>query len=315
MDCSEAQDLLYLAYDGQITPTQQALLDGHRRTCFACAAVLAKAERLHGFLHKVPQLTIPVGLTDRVLAHVAANSTLTVRMKRTEPTLLESLREAFTWRSAAVFGGAIAAALAGFVVVRAGLDQMAAPPQGGNAVTALIAGSLTNASTQSSQPIADTSTRITPGETLSNDSTRDATVALTPHLALTIGSFSQVLFSRVHTDPRTGDPDVVDVHLERGTLRVHEVLNKDASPVHVATTEATMVPTGTIFVVSKAPAATKVVVTQGSVAVYAPGRVFNVLSGQGVRVLASGQVVRDDPPVIKTKTHLRITAPGTSKPR
>ena len=62
MECSEALDLLYSSFDGQITPTQQSLLDGHRRTCFACASSMIKAERFQELIRHVPQLTVPRGL-------------------------------------------------------------------------------------------------------------------------------------------------------------------------------------------------------------------------------------------------------------
>ena len=65
MECSEALDLLFDSFDGQITPAQQSLLDGHRRTCFACAHSMIKAERFQDLLRHVPQLTVPRGAAAR----------------------------------------------------------------------------------------------------------------------------------------------------------------------------------------------------------------------------------------------------------
>ena len=74
MECSEALDLLYSAFDGQITPTQQSLLDGHRRVCFACATSLIKAERFQELIRHVPQLAVPRGLEQRIISRVTQRS-------------------------------------------------------------------------------------------------------------------------------------------------------------------------------------------------------------------------------------------------
>ena len=92
MECSEALDLLYESFDAQITPAQQALLNGHRRTCFACAGTLAKAQRFQDLIHRVPQLSVPRGLEARILERVLHTSPqgVTRHIKVAHPS--------FSWR-------------------------------------------------------------------------------------------------------------------------------------------------------------------------------------------------------------------------
>src|SRR5215831_4879933 len=92
MECSEALDLLYESFDATISPAQQSLLNGHRRTCFACAGTLAKAQRFQELIQRVPQLSVPRGLEARILERVLHTSPegMTKHIKVVRP--------AFSWR-------------------------------------------------------------------------------------------------------------------------------------------------------------------------------------------------------------------------
>ena len=296
MECSEALDLLFAAFDGQITPTQQALLDGHRRTCFACAASLNKAERFQELLRRVPQLSVPRGLEQRVISRVLAQAGIAPSPAGRVRSFAEFTRLKWNLKSAFAMGGVLAAAFLGIIFAHNVIDQFSFKRPAGETVTAMVQGSVQDVTPNNrTLTVSEGQAPISTGEVLNNNDIKPATIAITPHLAVTIGSFSQVHFSKLHTDPQTGDPDIVDMHVDRGTVRVHEVLNRDVSPIHVATAEATIVPTGTVFAVSHTTGLTRVTVAQGTVAVYAPGHTFNVLAGQGARILANGGVLRDVP--------------------
>lgn len=312
MECSEALDLLFAAFDGQITPTQQALLDGHRRTCFACANQLNKAERFQELLRRVPQLSVPRGLEQRVINRVLAHSGIAATPAARVRSLAEFTRRKWSAKNAFAMGGVLAAALAIFFVGRTALEQLTFHRPVHETITAMVQGSVqAETPNHKTLSVTESQTEVSTGDTLSNDDAHPAIVALAPHLAVTIAGFTQVHFDKLHTDPRTGDPDVVNLKIDHGTVKVHEDLHREVSPIHVATSEATVVPVGTTFAVSHIPGLTRVSVAQGSVAVYTTGRTFNVLAGQGVRILAGGGVLRDEPavkqPIKRVTPHAKKT--------
>ena len=298
MECSEALDLLFSSFDAQITPTQQSLLDAHRRTCFACAQSMARGERFQNLLRQVPQLTVPRGLEDRIVNRVLAIHGVPVRKSETR-TVLESLT---SWRT---YGAAFAMAAAAFALIimtRGAFDRVAIsnrPPD--ETVTAYLQGQVQDtAANQTTTQSAENSLAISTGDVVSNNSAQPAVVAITPHLAVTLASDAEVQFNKLHTNTQTGNPDIVDMKIDRGTVAVREVLHRDVPPIHVATNQATMLPTGTQFTVVAETGLTRLSVSQGSVAVFVPGGTFNVLAGQGARITATGHQLLG---VKRIKTH------------
>ena len=286
MECSEALDLLYSSFDGQITPTQQSLLDGHRRTCFACASSMIKAERFQELIRHVPQLTVPRGLEQKIISRVVSHTGATLNSGDKVRSITSVARA--NWRPTLAFGGVLAAALGTFFFVHNRTDVPVGPP-----ITAAVQGALESINGSQSQPVVNGTVDISNGSTVANVSEMPATVALTAHLNMTIAGGSQVHFEKVATDEKTGNVNEIDVHVDRGAVQVHEDLHHEASPIKVATDQATVVPTGTTFKVEQRLSGTHVTVNKGSVAVYLPGRVMNVLAGQGLTVAASGGVLRD----------------------
>ncbi|HXW77207.1 MAG TPA: FecR domain-containing protein [Candidatus Eremiobacteraceae bacterium] len=290
MECSEALDLLYSSFDGQITPTQQSLLDGHRRTCFACANSMIKAERFQELIRHVPQLTVPRGLEQKIINRVLSHAGVSASPK-------EKVRSIFSlaganWRPVVGFGGVLAAAIGGVLFVR---TLNTAGSAIGQPIMASVQGALQTINDHQSQDVANSQVAISTGSTVANTSVAPATVALTAHLGMTIDGGAQVHFNDVGLDPKTGAVNEVEIQVDRGAIQVHEDLHHEASPIKVATDQATIVPTGTVFNVDQRLAGTHVWVNKGSVAVYLPGRVLNVLAGQGLQVLANGGVLRDKP--------------------
>lgn len=289
MECSEALDFLYESFDAQLTSTQQMLLDAHRRTCFACANTLTRAERFQALLLQVPQLAVPRGLENRIIEHVFAANHVTTKRGETWQTLVESLTN---WRSFGLPALGTAAAVIALILISRGVVQQtalshhAAP----SAITAALSGTLDVNGTGGVRQESGSMT-IVPGETLTNSSDQPATVALSPNLAVTIGNGTQVKVGNVKVDPQTGDPDVIAVRVEHGTIGVRESLQKNSGAIHVATDQATIVPTGTIFTVTAATGSTHVAVGQGSVAVYLPGETFNVLAGSEAQITADKHTV------------------------
>ncbi len=297
MECSEALDLLYESFDAQITPAQQSLLNGHRRTCFACAGTLAKAQRFQDLIHRVPQLSVPRGLEARILERV---------LHKTPESLTRTtkvIRPAFSWRNALrpayALGGVLVAGLAVFFIAHGVLTNVHRPAD--ETVVATVLGNLQAVAPNNQvREVTQSDTPISTGEVLRPEGQAAATVAITPHLALTLQSGSEVQVSRLHYDKSTGAADAIFLKLRRGTLKINEILHRDVSPVHVATTQATFVPTGTVFSVSAKPTSTELAVTTGSVAVHMPGRSFSVLAGHAVQISAN-DVVTD----IVLKKHVK----------
>jgi ferric-dicitrate binding protein FerR (iron transport regulator) len=289
MECSEALDFLYESFDGQLTPTQGGLLDAHRRTCFACANTLARAERFQELLLKVPQLAVPRGLEDRIIERVYAASGVT--SKRTETW--RSFVESFTnWRSVGLAFGTAAAALALILLSRTAIQQAAiSQHQTQHSLVAAVSGilELQPAAGQASQ--AGPSIPIGPGDSLSSGTVEPATVAISPNLAITLSANTRIRIGAVQFDERTGDPASIAVRVDRGTLGVRENTAADSGRIHVATDQATVVPTGTVFAVGVNPGVTDVLVGEGSVAVYLPGETFNVLAGSEARISDGKHVV------------------------
>jgi anti-sigma factor RsiW len=303
MECSEALDLLYSSFDGQITPTQQSLLDGHRRTCFACATSMIKAERFQELIRHVPQLTVPRGLEQRIINKVVSHTGATMSNSDKVRSITSAARA--NWRPTLAFGGVLAAALGVFFYVQ---STHSAPVDSGQ-IVASVQGSLQTIIDHQSSQVANGQLNLSSGATVANTSTQPANVALTSHLNLTIDGGSQVHFEHVATDEKTGNVNEIDVHIDRGSVSVHEDLHHEASPIKIATDQATVVPTGTTFKVEQQLTGTHVTVNKGSVAVYVTGRVMNVLAGQGMTISAAGGVLRDKPATkpatkdIVTKTH------------
>ena len=289
MECSEALDLLYESFDGQITPVQQAQLNGHRRTCFACAGTLAKAQRFQDLLRRVPQLTVPRGLEARVIEKVLHRSASSL----TQETRV--LRPSFSWRTllrpAFATGGVLAAALAVFFIAHSMLGTSRRPTD--QTVVATVQGSLQDVGPDNQTREIDSSdTPLSTGEILRPVGAAAAIVSITPHLALIMSSGSEVQVNKLHYDQSSGLADVIYLKLRRGTLRVNEILHRDVSPVQVATSQAMFVPTGTTFAVTAKKGSTDLAVTAGSVAVHMPGRVFSVIAGHGVHITGT-DVVRN----------------------
>jgi len=300
MECSEALDLLYSSFDGQITPTQQSLLDGHRRTCFACANSMIKAERFQDLIRHVPQLTVPRGLEQKIIGRVLAHTGATVTTSSSDKVRDIATAARVFWRPTLAFGGVLAAALAVFAYFH---NQS---PGGGvldQPIVASVQGALETINDHQVGQVANAPVSISSGSTVANMSVQPAQVALTPHLNMTIEGGAQVHFERVGMDTKTGNVNEIDVHVDRGAIAVHEDLHHEASPIKVATDQATIVPTGTIFKVEQRLAGTHVSVNKGSVAVFLPGRVLNLLAGQGLRISANGGVLRDKPNAAVFKTH------------
>ncbi|MBC5804758.1 MAG: hypothetical protein DLM53_08510 [Candidatus Eremiobacter antarcticus] len=282
MECSEALDLFYESFDGQITPAEAALLNGHRRTCFACAGTLAKAQRFQELISHVPQLMTPKGLETRVIERVLHSNA------HTGNVLLKVHRPALLWqrfRPAYAFGGAMAAVFAVFFIVHGVLTHNATIRPDDQTITASVQGSLhAIAPDNKGREVAEADTPLSTGEMLSPVGAASAIVAITPHLALTLQSGAQVQVRKLHRDVNTGAADAIYLSLLRGTLKVNEILHRDVSPIHVATDQATFVPTGTAFSVSARNAATDLTVFSGSVQVFMPGRNISVLAGHGVHI-------------------------------
>lgn len=302
MECSEALDLLYESLDGQISLTQQSLLNGHRRTCFACASTLAKAQRFQDLIRRVPQLSVPRGLETRVVEHVLNKSgqTVTHRPKIARPVF--AWRTAF--RPAFAAGGVLVAGLAVFFIVHGVLTNNLTNRPADETITALVQGSVQAvAANNQSREVAEAETPLSTGEVLRPLGAQAAIVAITPHLALTMQSGSEVEISKLHYNVNTGAADLIFLKLRRGTLKVNEILHRDVSPVHVATAQATFVPTGTTFSVSARRDVTDLAVTRGSVEVLMPGRSFNVLAGHRVHI-TKDNVIRSI--ILGKHVHLQI---------
>lgn len=289
MECSEALDLLYASFDGAITPAEQSLLNGHRRTCFACAGTLAKAQRFQELLHRVPQLSVPRGLEARIIERVLHKTTTPVMV------LPKIVRPIFSWRTtlrpAFASGGVLVAALALFFIAKATLLNTFHRPAD-QTVVATVEGSLQDVTPNNqTREVDGTDTPLSTGEVLRPSGSQPAIVSITPHLALIMSTGSEVEVSRLHYNQESGSADAIFLNLHRGTLKVNEILHRDASPVHVATTQATFIPTGTTFSVTAKGNATDLGVLAGSVAVHMPGRIFSVIAGHGVSI-ADGVIVR-----------------------
>jgi ferric-dicitrate binding protein FerR (iron transport regulator) len=288
MECSEALDLLYESFDGQITPAQAALLNGHRRTCFACAGTLAKAQRFQELLHRVPQLTVPRGLEARIIQRVLHTAPGTAARSRPRPRRIPPWT-ALARPLLAGAGSLAAAAVAFFIYQAVVVNAVHRPPD--QTVVATIQGAVQDVMPNHRvREVAGTDTPLSTGEVLRPVGSSPAIVSITPHLALIMNGGSEVHISRLHYDAQTGLADVIFLQLLRGTLRVHEILHRDVSPVRVATAQATFVPTGTVFAVTALRHATNLAVHAGTVAVYMPGRVFSVIAGHGVHITDDGTV-------------------------
>src|SRR5579872_2817253 len=213
MECSEALDLLYESFDGQITPVQQAQLNGHRRTCFACAGTLAKAQRFQDLIRRVPQLTVPRGLESRVLDHVFA------KVGRAAVQKQNVIRPVFSWRTnwrPAFAGGVLAAALAVFFMVHSALLNRSARPAD-QTITASVQGSLQAVDAANrSREVAEADTPLSTGEVLRPTGAQGAVVSITPHLAVALGSGSEVQVSKLHYNVQTGAADAVFLKVRRG---------------------------------------------------------------------------------------------------
>jgi hypothetical protein len=300
MECTEALDLLYESFDAQISPAQQGLLNGHRRTCFACAGTLAKAQRFQDLIRRVPQLSVPRGLETRILERVLQKSAQSI-------TSAKVLRPAFSWRTALrpayALGGVMAAGFAVFFIAHGMLANTFHRPAD-ETITALVQGTL-QAVTPNNQTreVAEAETPISTGEVIRPEGAQ-AIVSITPHLALTLQGGAEVQVSRLHYDQTKGTADAVFLKLRHGTLRINEILHRDASPVHVATSQATFVPTGTTFSVTARFGSTDLAVTAGSVAVHMPGRSFSILAGHGAHITPYN-VVRETLAGKHLKAHIK----------
>ena len=305
MECSEALDLLYSAFDGQITPTQQSLLDGHRRVCFACATSLVKAERFQELIRHVPQLSVPRGLEQRIINRV------TQRTGASSSGKVRSIASAASryWKGAVATGGVLAAAFAMTYVARDTINALITQRPKDETVAVMVQGTLQDVAPNNKRSdVNGSSVPLSTGETLTNSGTTPAVVAFSPNLAVTIGSLAQVHINKLKVGS-DNTLDTVDVHVDRGSLSVHEDLHHGDSPISVATNEATMEPTGTNFTVTESKSLTHLAVVKGSVAVYMPGRTFNVLAGQVVQISQSG-VLRE----VITKKLKPGSKPAATKP-
>ena len=290
MDCSEAQELLYLSFEGQITPSQQVALNAHRRTCFACSTKLQQSEKFQALLRKVPQVTVPRGLEERILAHVAAHGGVLTTPRPKNVFAFPKIafpRLQLTPGGVLAMGGVLAAAVAIFFIANNLISTTLTP--GGSAVSAMVQGSLQTAS----GGVLSGQIPIRSGETVRNVGKASVVVAFSPNMLLRVDPATQLHFAKVYTDRYTGQIYISDMHIDRGTVAVREHLHRDASPIHVATTLATFVPTGTIFTVTQTKGLTHLSVSQGRVAVYLTRKMFEVRAGRGVKLVANGGVLWD----------------------
>jgi anti-sigma factor RsiW len=92
---TEIQGLLALAAAGALEPAEQARVDGHLRTCAACAKELAGLQALAAELSILAAPQPPLGLAARTRARVAAE--LAARAERRRHHLLLGLLISFGW--------------------------------------------------------------------------------------------------------------------------------------------------------------------------------------------------------------------------
>ena len=229
MECSEALDLLYSAFDGQITPTQQSLLDGHRRVCFACATSLIKAERFQELIRHVPQLSVPRGLEQRIINRVTQKAGASSSSGDKVRSLATAARR--YWKSTVATGGVLAAALAMTFVARDTINTLFTHRPKDETVAVMVQGTLQDvAPNLKRSDVNGSSVPLSTGETLTNSNTKPAVVAFSPNLAVTIGGLTEVHINKLKVGS-DNTLDTVDVHVDRGSLSVHEDLHHGDSPI------------------------------------------------------------------------------------
>jgi anti-sigma factor RsiW len=107
MRCGRAEAMMAAALDGELPGRQRDALDRHLTTCPACAAEMARSERLHAALTAVPaEAPVPPGLADATLRRI--------RVLAAEAAERRGRR--WTWIALPALGFAVATALA--VVLR-----------------------------------------------------------------------------------------------------------------------------------------------------------------------------------------------------
>lgn len=70
--CDEYAELISAAIDGALSPAQQEKLDAHLALCPECKALYKELTALHAALSELPPVEAPAGLTERIMAAVAA---------------------------------------------------------------------------------------------------------------------------------------------------------------------------------------------------------------------------------------------------
>lgn len=299
MDCNEALELLYLSFEGQITPSQQVALNAHRRTCFACSAKLVKAEKFQYLIQRVPQLTVPRGLEERILAHVAANAGIVTTPKpQVAWTFPKWELPKLSFGGVLAMGGVLAAAVVVFFVANSFIKGIVPTAQQGG-VLAMIHGSL-EATSPTGGGVLNSGPAIQSGAVVRNVSSKPAIVAFSPNMVMRFSPNAQVHFGSIYVNKSNGQITVSNAHLDSGTVSVREHLHRDAAPIHIATNLATFVPIGTMFAVTALSHSTSLAVVQGKVTVYLAHRTFTVSAGRSIKILANDGVLWNKPPTPKT---------------
>jgi predicted anti-sigma-YlaC factor YlaD len=70
--CEEIRELMSARIDGELTAAESLRLEEHLASCEACREELAALERAWGGLDALGEISVPEGLTDRVVARVLA---------------------------------------------------------------------------------------------------------------------------------------------------------------------------------------------------------------------------------------------------
>lgn len=103
-DCGEYLELISANLDGALSPEELERLNAHLARCPECRALMDDLTALHQGLSALPGAQAPAGLTDRVMAAVAADNAVPMAPKKKSP----SWRRWGAWAAAfaLVFAGA-----------------------------------------------------------------------------------------------------------------------------------------------------------------------------------------------------------------
>ena len=74
--CDEYSELISASLDGALSPAETEKLNAHLAQCPDCRALLEELSALHAALSDLPPVEVPSGLTERIMAAVAAEQVL-----------------------------------------------------------------------------------------------------------------------------------------------------------------------------------------------------------------------------------------------